>query len=126
MKIELDLSNRAELLRQQKEYRTALDIIDTALRSFKEEPAPVIAELFEPTPITTTRAPLFMSRVEGEAALYAKLPTTFTIKDVIAADPNMSRDQAKNFLKKYQKYGKLHVQERGGNGPTPNVYAKAV
>jgi hypothetical protein len=122
MKIELDLSNRAELLRQQKEFKTALDIIETALRGFKgDDSANGNYDLFKAAPLPATDN--IVARIASESALLAKMPQSFTIKNVQEYDSAYTRDRAKNLLKKLLKHGKIQLQQQG-NGSKPSTYLK--
>jgi hypothetical protein len=98
MQLEIDLSNKAALLRQERELQLALDTVRFALKNFK-------------------------SSENGESgdSVFEKLPDEFTRHDVIGM--GFSRDQFRAMIEKWKHAGRAALKEKGV-GTNPAVYKK--
>jgi hypothetical protein len=111
MKIELDLSNRASLLRQKSEYERLIAIIELALKGLNGEGA-------------STPNDLTGSGPDRANAIFTVLPKRFSISNVMQIMGDDDRKGANRMIEKWISDNTIVIQERG-RGRRATVYEKA-
>jgi len=107
MRLEVDLSNRTALLKAEREYQTALDMIKLALKN--QESTPGAGGISE-------------SKKEEDSILFNALPSEFSRLTLM--EQGITRDRARKLVEKW--VGSSRIKElRKGSGSNPSIFVKA-
>jgi hypothetical protein len=110
MKIELDLNNRASLLKQRAEYERLLAIIDLALKDLNGGGPEIHNALAGGT-------------ADRANAIFTVLPRRFSISNVMKIAGDNDRKSANRMLEKWISDNTIVIQERG-RGRRATIYEK--
>jgi hypothetical protein len=123
VKIELDLSNHAGLLRLRAEHQRILEVLDVAIRGFEstEKKGGLNGHTKKTRPEVLSK-PLPPPRNPDADDLFDQLGSRFAVKDLVALG-TLNRNKAKHRVKKWEREGRIRLHERG-DVRKPSTYDK--